>query len=240
MNKKKKIVMIGVVLFFVFSITAFGVDFDDNIMRNDHDALLIGEIISIDEREVVIQAVDYIVSAYSLNEGAAEQQLRPEAIRIIRDEQIGDFHVGDHVLASLNQNDGDPSDLFVIAWGIYRIDLVDELDWQVWYVETDDMLRSIVLSDFVNQEGRYTYSMREDGTIVRHQEDVEIVIYDPDPSTEIQPREGDDEAQPDDDGEVDRPEELSNTPMLITIGITSAVLVAVIIWFATRNLRANK
>jgi len=183
MRKKTEIILTGLISFLMFNVTAFGIDPNDNIMRNDHDTLLIGVITELDDDEVVIEAIDYIISAYDLFEGAAQRQLRPEVVRVANNEQMSGFNLDDYVLASLNQE----GELFVIAWGIYRIDQVDELDWQVWRVEADE-ITSIILSDFVNQEGRYTYSIRQDGTIVRHQGDAEIIIYDPDPPTEIQPR----------------------------------------------------
>jgi hypothetical protein len=185
MKKKLKIAMMGISMFLMFIMVVFGTDPNDHLMRNDHDTLLIGEIISIDEDEMLIQVVEHIVSAHDLTEGDGQRQLKPDTVRVvIRDEQMGNFHVGDYLLASLNQEE----DLFIVAWGVYKLDLVEPLDVPMWHVETDDMLTSIILSDFINQEGRYTYSVREDGKVIRHQEDAEIVIYDPNPPTEIQPR----------------------------------------------------
>ena len=228
-------------MFFMLSKTVFGIDFNENMMRNDHDTLLIGMIISIDEDEVVIQAVDYIVSAYDLTEGATQRQLRPDIVTVANDERMNGFRVNDYVLASLNQED----DLFVVAWGIYRLYLVYELDWQMWRVETDDLVTSVILSDFVNQEGRYTYSVREDGTIIRHQADAEIVIYDPDPPTEIQPRE-DDEAEEVEGNDVDESEtdaqeleETSHTPMLVIAGLTSVTLAAVVVWLLHKKSKSK-
>ena len=238
MKKKKKIVVVGIILFFVSSITAFGIDPNDNIMRNDHDTLLIGEIISMDDDEVVIEAMEYIVSAYDLIEDEARRQLRPRTVRVVDDAWMDDFYIGDYVLASLNQEGSQ----FVVAWGIYPIRKVYELDWEVWRVEARDELTSIILSDFVNQEGRYMYSVKQDGTVVRHQGDADIIIYDPDPPTEIEPRteEDDDESEEDvvelereieeeivelelEDEEV---EETPNTPVYVLSGIAFFGLVA--------------
>jgi len=154
MRKNLKTVMIGIIAFFIFNVIAFGADSDYYLMRNDHDTLLIGEIISMDENEIVIQAMDYIISAHDLTEGATRNQLRPETARVwIRgDERMSDLHVGDYVLASLDHEDCIEC-AFVVAHGIYRIALIDELDWQMWYVETGDTVRSAILSDFVNQGG---------------------------------------------------------------------------------------
>jgi len=215
MKKYFRMAIIGSILFFIFNVIAFGADSDYRFMRNDHDTLLIGEIISMDENTIVIQAIDYIVSAHDLNQGASERQLRPETASVIRTEQMNDFHVGDYVLASLNQE----GDLFVVAWGIYRMDLVDELDWQIWYVETGSTMHSAMFSDFVNQEGRYTYSVR-DGRVLRHQGDADIVIYDLNPPQEIQPRtETDDELE---EGES------SNRLIYAILGGSALVLVALV------------
>jgi hypothetical protein len=216
MKRKLKIFITGIIVFFMSNIIAVGTDFDDPIMRNDHDTLLIGEIISVDEDEVAIQALKHIVSAYDLTEGVGERQLSPEMVRVVNNNQMSAFRVGDHVLASLNQEDN----LFVIAWGIYKLDIVYELDFPMWHVETGDLLTSVILSDFINQQGRYTYSVREDGTVIRHQGDAEIVIYDPDPPTEIEPR---------------TEEDPEHTSMFLIVGVTSSVLIALIVWFAYKK-----
>ena len=229
MVKRKKVIIVGTILFFMFSITAYGIDPDDNIMRNDHDTLLIGEITSMDDNEVVIEAMEYIVSAHDLIEGETRRQLRPRTVRVIDDAWMDDFYVGDYVLASLNQE----GNQFAVAWGVYQIDKVDELDWQVWRVEAGNELSSIILSDFVNQEGNYKYSVNQDGSVVRHQADADIIIHDPDPPTEIQPRTDDevDEVDEIEEEAVERAdneeeEESSNTPVYVLSGIAFCGLVA--------------
>ena len=220
MRRKLKNIITGSLLFFIFSLIAFGADFDDHMMKNDHDTLLIGEIVQADEDQVFIQAVAHIVSAHDLTEGAGERQLRPERVKVVWDERMADFQVGGYVLASLNQEDA----FFVVARRIYPIELVTELDWQVWHVETGDRLTSIILSDFVNQEGRYTYRVR-DGLVLRHQGDAEVVIYDPHPPTDIQPRDGVGE-----EGVADESEASEETSLFLIVSITSSLLVAFIVW----------
>ena len=219
MKKFLKIATIGISVCFMFGVTAWAFDADRHFMGNDHDTLLIGEIISMNEKEMVVQGIDHLVSAHDLVEGAGQTQLRPERVNIVKDTRMAHFQIGDHVVASLNQE----GDLFVVAWGIYRLVPVASLDFQLWYVETNYTLRSIILSDFVNQGGRYTYSV-SDGRVIRHQQDAEIIIYDPELPQEIQPRVEVNAV------ELEEPETSSRAPIFIILGMTGLVLIGLGGW----------
>ena len=218
-KKRIKISLAGIIIFFGLTTTALAIDPEDNIMRNDHDTLLIGVITAMDDEKVVIEAIEYIVSAYDLNEEDWRSQLRPEEVIIDNAAWADDFYVDDYVLASLNQE----GEQFAIAWGIYRIERVDMLDWQAWKVEADDELTSIILSDFVNHEGQYTYSIKQDGTVIRHQGDAEVVVYDPEIPTEIQPR-----TEEVTQREIE--EESSNAPAFVLSSIAFCGIVATGYW----------
>lgn len=241
-DRKIKNIMAGIIIFFSLTLTAFAIGPEDNIMRNDHDTLLIGVITAMDDDEVVIESVDFIVSAYDLNEGDGQRQLEPEEVIVANDAWADDFYVDDYVLASLNQE----GDQFTIAWGVYRIERVDVLDWQAWEVETDDELTSIILSDFVNHEGQYTYGVMQDGTVIRYQDDAEIIVYDPEPPTTIQPRTEEDDTEEDDTEEDNAPEEVtqreteieeesSNTPAFVLSSIAVCGLAAAGYWIYSKK-----
>jgi len=177
--------MITVMVSLLLGTTAFGVeDLTRLFMGNYHDTLVIGEVTSISDGEVVIEVADYVVSAHSVETGAEAEQLRPEVARVSGAlDWLADLAVGDYVIASLNQSD----DVFQVAWGIFR---VDSLDYETLYVETESTQLSAMYSDFVNRGGVYEYEIREGGRVIRLQGDADIVIYDPDPPG-IQPRDGD-------------------------------------------------
>ena len=106
-------------------------------MSNDHDTLLIGEIIQItaeDESvELTIQATSFIVSETSFvgdERRFARRQLQPEIARVvnIRPDR---FYVGDYVLASLNRD----GNRFRVAWGLFH---VDSLDYQTLTINPEN------------------------------------------------------------------------------------------------------
>ena len=155
---------------------------------NAHDALLIGEIISVDEVSITVTSIEFIVSAYNACGGFYREQIQPDTVRVIKNEEMHYFDVGHYVLASLNQED----DVFIVANGIYEIELVELQDFTVWHVQAEDELISALYSDFVNQQGRYRYNVwnLRDGYIIRYQEDSRIIIFDSNSilPQDIQPR----------------------------------------------------
>jgi len=223
MKKNLKLIITGIIVFFISTTIAYSADPDHHLMNNDHDTLVIGMVVAIYEDEIVIQAIDFITS----ENGIDRPQLTFETARITGDNRLSNLQVEDHILASLNQE----GDLFVVAWGIYQIELTYMLGWQVWYVETGDTMRSALLSDFINQEGRYTYSMR-DGLVIRHQGDAEIIVYDPDPPSEIQPRIGENAACEDEE------EELPSMTTFAFVGGASFLIVGVA-WMMYRKSKSN-
>lgn len=174
----KRFLKIGIVVIFahfVLNTTALGADADHRFMHNDHDTLIIGKIIEMDDNELVIQAADFVVSANDLDRNNIRKQLRPEIARVLQCGWTrGAFQVGDYVIASLIQVD----DMFGVAWGIY---IVDSLDYQTLTVETLSSEFSAMYTDFVNSGGRFTTFSIAQGRVVRRYGNTEIVIYDSNP-----------------------------------------------------------
>ena len=190
MKKYFKMITLGSLILLMTSTRVFACDPPTTHLftGNAHDTLLIGEIILIDEEYITVQSIEHIISAYNACGGFYREQIQPDTVRIIKNEEIYHFDIGYHVLASLNQED----DVFIVANGIYQIELVDLLDFMVWYVQVEDNLISALYSDFVNQQGRYRYNdwNFSSGRVIRYQEDVEIIIYDSSSNLpqDIQPR----------------------------------------------------
>ncbi|MCL2528044.1 MAG: hypothetical protein FWE42_06430 [Defluviitaleaceae bacterium] len=125
--------------------------------HNNHDALIIGEIIAIDDGSLVIESAGFIISAgydprRNLNRYLRREvarQVRPHVARVAYGhwaEFQGGFSAGDFVIASLDQGE----DGFVVAWGIHR---VDSLDYRVLTVETVGSDLSEFYTVFVNSRG---------------------------------------------------------------------------------------
>jgi hypothetical protein len=127
---------------FILSSSALGASDCYRFTHNDHDVLLIGEVIETNETEFVISPEYFIVSAGEINVGSPRRQLQPDIARVMHGVQDPDlFQTGDYVIASLYQNEA----VFEWAWGIYR---VDSLDWQILTVSAGS--NSEFFTNFVN------------------------------------------------------------------------------------------
>jgi len=249
MRKKLSIFVFGVGMFLLFGTFALGADTITRIISNDQDTLIFGVITQVDDHEISIEVINHLVGVHDLTRGAGARQLRPETVRLARDERVVNFQLGDYVFASLNQ----AGELFTVAWGIYPVTTVMELDWEMWHVETGHLINSIILSDFLNQEGLYTYSVNE-GRVIRHQGDADIVIHDPNPPG-IQPRIGPSETEQEDEElteletdaivedefELDLsndevfPEEGVNTPTLVIAGVAATAIIGAALWLFNKK-----
>ena len=151
----KRVIKIATITIFLLSMlnsTVFGASACWRFMHNDHDTLLLGEIIEIiamdDDVEIVIQAESFIVSANSLHENAAMRQLRPQIARVINFHSPDRFHIGDYVIASLNRE----GDRFVVAWGMFEVDSLDYRTLTVGPAESSDRTW-MEFTTFVNRGG---------------------------------------------------------------------------------------
>jgi hypothetical protein len=179
-----RITTISLILTLMISTSVFAADAHYRFMHNDHDTLVIGEVVEVNQQQFIIQVADTIVSAKDLNANAPREQIRPEIAEVLHSDRTrGAFSEGDLVIASLNR-DGDG---FSVLWGIYT---VSSLDAGTLTVETGISEISAMLTDFVNSGGRFTnFSIDGNlGRVIRHYGDADIVIYDVNPP-EIQPRE---------------------------------------------------
>ena len=145
--------------------------------HNRHDTLLVGEIIAVGDEVVVIKPAGFIISAgrnfqdgagnYIRSDREVARDLRREAVRQLRPEiavvftaspagwpawrtqWVGEFQVGDYVIASLDTNPEGYG--FVVAWGLYR---VDSLDYRTLRVDARCFAGTYdFYTDFVNSRG---------------------------------------------------------------------------------------
>jgi len=153
-----------VALLFAFCImvapSAYAADAEYRFTHNDHDTLIIGKITELSNETMVIQAVDYIISARDLNVNDKRKQLRPEVVKLTSDsvKQLNEvlqpgvlskLGVGDSVVASLNKK----SDEYSIAWGLFKS---DSTDYKTLSVEAYNGMMSAMIKDFINSGGKYT------------------------------------------------------------------------------------
>ncbi|MCL1916717.1 MAG: hypothetical protein FWG14_00125 [Peptococcaceae bacterium] len=171
MKKSIRILFISIILFLIGSNNAnASEDILFRFMHNDHDALIIGTVTSIEDNIMTIKSIDRIVSASSINN--KEQLWFDEAsfpLTIYAPER---FNVGDHVIVSLHKKE---KGLF-IRNGLYK---VSGTDFRTLKVEHPICpATGTMLTDFVNSGGLYTqYSIGGGEIVTRYYLGEETVIY---------------------------------------------------------------
>ena len=197
----------------LFFTTVYAADENVRFMRNDHDVLMIGEISSLDENKMVIDAVDFIVSEGNM--WPEHEQLRPKTATVTNVsslqhlERIRDLKAGDYVIASLNKE----GDVFSIAWGLYQ---VDALDYKTLNVIANDAETSAVFTDFVNSGGTHIEFSNQGNKVTREEDGKEIIVYEK-AETSVS------------DSENNMTEGMSpNAPILITAGAIIVIAVTAV------------
>ena len=165
-----KITLIGIIASLLFNSTAFAGSGEWRFMHNDHDTLVIGEMLQPFSDHFAIRVEDFIVSTGSIP--PIREQLRPEIARVFDYHGwLSEFDAGDYIIAALNHIE---DDMFAPAWGIYR---VSSLDYRTLTVETLDPMTSAMLTDFVNSGGRYNDFAGAPTWLVRRYNGEEILIW---------------------------------------------------------------
>jgi len=167
------------IILFLFRYTIiFAASPDYRFIHNDHDTLIIGEVMEMDDNFMIIRAEKHIVSSSSIDD--SREQLTPQVatVNVITGNWFDDKSVGDYVIASLNKN----GDMFDVAWGIY---LVDSLDYKTLEVITFSPDISAVFTDFVNSDGIYTTFSFYENSVIRYYQGESTVIYNGQQSTSI-------------------------------------------------------
>lgn len=164
LRKLKILLILPVIL--VLSTGVYAADALYRFMHNDHDALVIGEIISADENAVKVRVKKSIISDKDLNASSAKKQLKLVEAKIVpsfsynlfdieEGSSINSPKVGDYVLLSLMKHGSD----FKIAWGAYKVDGPDYKNLSVVLPEDHDVwsqMEAAAIKAFVNSDGKIT------------------------------------------------------------------------------------
>jgi hypothetical protein len=192
--RKFKILIILLVIL-VLPIGVYAADALYRFMHNDHDALVIGEIISADENAVKVRVEKSIISGKDLNISSAKKQLKlveaeivsPFSYNLFYNEEgssINSPTVGDYVLLSLKKYGAG----FEIAWGAYKVDGLDYKDLSVVLPENRDVwsqMEAAAIKAFVNSNGKITeFSFDGDTKTVRAGEEQTVIFDGDDEDTE--------------------------------------------------------
>lgn len=161
--RKPWIVLILLVIL-VLHTNVYAADALYRFMHNDHDALVIGEIISADENDIKVRVEKGIISGKDLNVSSAKKQLKLAEAKIVSPFSYNFFYnedgsskinpsAGDYVLLSL-EKDGTG---FKIAWGAYKVDSLDYKNLSVVLPEEPNVwakMEAAAIKAFVNSDGK--------------------------------------------------------------------------------------
>ncbi|MFZ5988513.1 MAG: hypothetical protein ACOYWZ_15505 [Bacillota bacterium] len=144
----------------------YAADANYRFRHNDHDALIIGEIINVDESGIKVRVEKNIVSVKNLNEASPKKQLKLEEVKVVSSFGYSGFYnedgshtvdpsLGDYVLLSLDKAGAD----FKIGWGAYKVDSLDYKSLSVVLPENAHMwtkMNAAAVKAFVNSDGEIT------------------------------------------------------------------------------------
>lgn len=157
------LILLGLLMLYT---NVYAADVLYRFMHNDHDALVIGEITSIDESGANVRVEKNIVSAKNLNEASPKRQLKLTEAKValpfcyvgFYDEDGGctvNPSVGDYVLLSLKK----AGTGFKIAWGAYKVDSLNYKSLSVVLPESAQVsskMNAAAVKAFVNSDGKIT------------------------------------------------------------------------------------
>lgn len=152
-------------------------------MHNDHDALIIGEIVSIEENSIKVRVEKSIISVKGLNVNQSKKQLKLTEAEIISPFKYGLFHddydsskanpsLGDYVLISVIKSGKG----FKNAWGAFKVDSLDYKNLSVILPDNPSIwsqMDAAAIKAFVNSDGQITeISFNGDTKTVRSGENI--------------------------------------------------------------------
>ncbi len=123
MKKFRMAIMAACIIVVAIPSCIFAGDKLHRMMHNNHDTLVIGEVVEVTDQLYTIKIHDTIVSDHDMYPDDPFEQLKPDIMKISRkDGEVFSSYraaVGDFVLISADKVEGD---LFKVAWGAYIVD----------------------------------------------------------------------------------------------------------------------
>lgn len=189
------LLIILLVVFMPYS-AVYAADALYRFMHNDHDALIIGEIVSVDNNNLKVHVEKNIISGKELNQSSPKKQIKLAEAKIVSPFNYGFFYnensssivnpsVGDYVLLSLEKS----ATGFKIAWGAYKVDSLDYKNLSVVLPENPaiwSQMDAAAIKAFVNSDGKITkFSFDGDTKTVRAGEEGTVIFEGNDEPTNI-------------------------------------------------------
>lgn len=158
----KRFLTISIIFLVIFTgfNPAYAADAFYRLTHNDHDALVIGQIIAVSENNITLEIKKQIISTADLNVSDPKKQIPLQGVIEVRNP--GDYiylqgseatpQIGDYVLISINKK----GKSFAMAWGMYKVDSLDYKSLNVLYTEGAShfvIMDTVALKAFINSDG---------------------------------------------------------------------------------------
>lgn len=241
--KSNKIIFV-IVIIIILSLNLniiFAADALYRLMHNDHDALIIGQIIALSEDKITVEVKKQIISSKDLNSSSPIPQISLEQKRITiqnveryayyydKDLEEGNPQIKDYVLASVNKKGFN----FVNAWGIFKVDSLDYKMLDIVFPKNTskhNRMELFALKTFINSDGhkndfRFNSATGEvsfEGKVIYKANDNELSTgntFEEDDSNTLEASEYNQEDK--------NTTEINNT--LLTIAVISCLIVVIVI-----------
>lgn len=132
-------------------------------MHNDHDALVLGEVIEVTENGVTVKVEKQIISSKDLNSSSPKKQISIKGtIKIGGIKEYAFFNgtnavensprKGDYVLVSVIKK----GDSYMNEWGVYKVDSKDYSTLNVLFpkdASQDSKMNAAAIKTFINSDG---------------------------------------------------------------------------------------
>ena len=160
-------ILIVLILVLAIPMTTFGADALYRFMHNDHDALVIAEVIEIDSEQIIFRVEKSIVSDKDLNMYSKTKQQKFDEFTMYRKvlsniSLYGDISnednfikEGDSYIISLNKKLSN----FEVAWGAYKVSSLDYKTLDIIYPKNAPewrIMEATAIKYFVNSDGKKT------------------------------------------------------------------------------------
>jgi len=195
-NMSRLFKYVAILAFFIFLLLfnkGQAADATWRLMHNNHDALIIGEIVNIEKNIGTIKVTKNIISSKDLNVSHPRKQIILKEAKVILPDGYFGFYdienskplikpaVGDYVLLSISKE----GNVFRVAWGAFKVDSLDYRKLSIMLPSTvnDGTKREVsAIKVFVNSNGKIVdnaFDVVESVTgIVYHPYDIEIINKD--------------------------------------------------------------
>lgn len=150
------------------------------LMHNDQDALVIAEVLDVNDESIKFKVIKQIISPEDLNVNDKKEQIKIDEFSLPKEEtdrlyyntvnKEVSYKIGEGYLISLDKIDNS----YKVAWGIYKLSSTDYKTLDVVYENMSEKsfdMDAIALKEFINSDGvKNEFTFYEDKIVYNDEE----------------------------------------------------------------------